>query len=158
MMPLDDRVALRVINTPSSIRLAGTRTAIIVDAACDLPPDYLDQPDVLVLPTAVKMGAHEYIDNHDPVGTLAFIAELDRNGGADIETRSYSISEMRSLFLERLVLDYDSVYCLTVSAKRSEIHGNASRAAIDALASARQLREAAGIKRPFLLRVIDTDP
>ena len=156
MSALEERVGLRIASMASPVRIAAARTAIVFDAACDLPAEYLNQPNVLVLPTAVKMGPHEYVDNHDAARTRAFLAELAKSGGADVETRSYSPEEMRALFLERLALNYDSIYCLTVSAKRSEIHANASRAAVDTLAAARQLREAAGITRPFLLRVIDT--
>lgn len=136
--------------------LTASRTAIVVDASCDLPPAFYDQPGVVVLPTTVRIGAHEYIDNHSQQATARFLAEGLGIASANAETHPYSIDEIRALFLERLVLDYDSVYCLTVSAKRSQIHDNASRASLSILNDSREIRRTAGIARPLLLRVIDT--
>ncbi|MEP7044525.1 MAG: DegV family protein [Dokdonella sp.] len=136
--------------------LAAARTAIVVDAGCDLPTEFFEQPGVMVLPISVKVGEHEYTDNHSAETTQRFLADNlgGRNAGA--ETRPYSVKEIRALFLERLVLDYDSVYCLTISAKRSQIYENAMRASLDIIRDSREMRSAAGIAKPFLLRVIDT--
>lgn len=132
------------------------RTAIVVDASCDLPDEFFERPDVVVLPITVKTGDFEYVDNHDVETTQRFLADDMGGRGADAETRPYSAREIRSLFLERLVLDFDSVYCLTISAKRSEIYENAMRASLDIIRDSRELRQAAGLSKPFLLRVIDT--
>ena len=151
---IDPRNRLHLVTQRST--LAAARTAIVVDAGCDLPSEFYEQPGVVVLPISVKVGDHEYTDNHSDETTQRFLADDlgGRNAGA--ETRPYSVKEIRSLFLERLVLDYDSVYCLTISAKRSEIYENALRASLDIIRDSREIRNAAGITKPFLLRVIDT--
>lgn len=150
--------ALKIVAARGASALAqpSARTAIVVDASCDLPPAFFARPDVVVLPIAVKVGNMEYVDNHSPETIRRFLSENIDGGGASAETVPYSVDQFRTLFLERLVLDYDSIYCLTVSARRSEIHDNASRASIQILGDSRAVRAAAGITRPFMLRVIDT--
>jgi fatty acid-binding protein DegV len=112
-----------VNNSPASLPVA--RTAIVVDAGCDLPAEFFARPDVVVLPITVKVGDHAYTDNHNAATTRRFLDENMGGRGAVAETSPYSVREIRALFLERLVLDYDSIYCLTISAKRSEIYDNA---------------------------------
>ncbi len=136
--------------------LAAARTAIVVDASCDLPPEFYDQPGVIVLPISVTIGPHQYTDNHSPQTTWRFHADNLGMHGANAETRPYSAEEVRTLFLERLVLDYDSIFCLTISAKRSAIYENAMRASVALLRDGREVRQAAGLTRPFMLRVVDT--
>lgn len=151
---IEPRNRLHVV--PPRHVLATARTAIVLDASCDLPPEFYDQPGVIVLPINVKIGSHEYTDNHSPQTTWRFFSDDLGSRGAGAETRPYSAEEIRALFLERLVLDYDSIYCLTITSKRSAIYDNAMRASVDVLRDSREIRKAAGLTRPFLLRVIDT--
>jgi fatty acid-binding protein DegV len=55
-----------------------------------------------------------------------------------------------------MVVDYDCVICLTITATRSPIHDNVIRASFAILKHYRPIREAAGVPGPFLMRVIDT--
>jgi len=157
MKPRSDATLFAVPTPPTTRRLPSERTAIIVDAACDIPGEYLRRPGMMLLPTLVSTDGYEYTDNRDVATIRSYLRDQKANGnGANAITSAQSVDAMRELFVERLALDYDSVYCLTVSSKRSEIYGNASRAAVQALSDARKIREAAGISRPFQLRVIDT--
>lgn len=151
---IEPRNRLHVVS-PSHV-LATARTAIVLDASCDLPPEFYEQPGVIVLPINVRIGSREYTDNHSPQAISRFLADDLGARGAHAETRPYSADEIRALFLERLALDYDSVYCLTITAKRSAIHDNAMRASVEVLRDSREVRQAAGITRPYMLRVVDT--
>ncbi len=47
--------------------------------------------------------------------------------------------------------------CLTITATRSPIHANVSKASFSILTRYRPIRQAAGVTGPFLMRVIDTE-
>lgn len=151
-MPVKPHVHL-VSSRPESV---WDRTAIVVDAACDVPAAFLQQSSVLVLPTEIEIGEFHYTDNRDPATTERFLRDNLGTRSAEAETQAFSSQSVRSLFLERLVLDYDSVYCLTISAKRSEIYENTLAASIEIAPQGRAMRNAAGLAKPFMLRVIDT--
>ncbi len=148
--------AISNFNQTAVVPLNKPRTGIVVDASCDLPAAYFQNPDVAVVPISVRIGRQEYIDRHNPHATDQFIREGLGGKGADAETIPMSAAELATFFQERFVLDFDSVYCLTVSATRSPIYDNAMSASAALARSARAMREAAGISRPFQLRIIDT--
>jgi fatty acid-binding protein DegV len=54
------------------------------------------------------------------------------------------------------VLDYDCVFCLTITATRSPINEHVNRASFAILKNYRQVREQAGVPGPFMMRVVDT--
>jgi len=132
------------------------RIGIVVDAACDLPDEFFATPDVAVLPVSVQVGNMTYIDQHSPDSTLRYLREQDGGRGVTAISTPQSVGDMQSMFLERFALDYDSVYCLTITSTRSQIHDNAMQASVQALPHIREARAAAGLQRPFQLRVIDT--
>ncbi|MCW0449396.1 hypothetical protein NB706_002230 [Xanthomonas sacchari] len=68
----------------------------------------------------------------------------------------YSVAQIRELFLSRLVIDYDHVFCLTIAKTRSPIHEHAQQAGFAILNDYKPIRQAAGHASPFALRVIDT--
>lgn len=132
------------------------RIGLVVDSACDLPLQYLDDNDVVVLPITVRIGDAVLADRRDPQVTLEFLRSHVAQGGAGAETTPFSVQQIRELFLDRLVVDYDYVFCLTITRTRSPIHENAQQAGFAILADYRPVREAAGNATPFALRVVDT--
>ncbi|NCT66545.1 MAG: DegV family protein [Rhodanobacteraceae bacterium] len=133
------------------------RIGIVVDSACDLPADFLRQHAVTVLPISIHLGAETLVDAREPEAWQRFFAEGFGTRGHAAETEPYSVEQIRDLFLGRLVLDYDCVFCLTITATRSLIHANASQASFAILKDYRPIRQAAQVAGPFLLRVIDTE-
>lgn len=133
------------------------RIGIVVDSACDLPAEFLQRHEITVLPIGVHLDNEILVDDRDPEVRQRF---LDQNLGARghaAETEPCSVEQIRDLFLGRLVLEYDCVFCLTITATRSPIHANASRASFAILKEYRPVRHEAGVPGPFLLRVIDTE-
>ncbi len=133
------------------------RIGIVVDSACDLPAEFLQRHEITVLPIGVHLDGETLVDDRSPEVRQRF---LDQNLGARghaAETEPYSAEQIRELFLGRLVLDYDCVFCLTITATRSPIHDNASRASFAILKDYRPIRRDAGVPGPFLMRVIDTE-
>jgi len=96
------------------------RIGLVVDSACDLPQDFCRQHKIVILPVTIHVGKEEFIDRRDPEATLEFYRRHLTNV-AHAETAPLSVAQIKDLFLERLVLEYDFVFCLTVASSRSPI-------------------------------------
>ena len=132
------------------------RIGLMVDATCDLPRKFIDDHQIIVMPITIRIDAHTFIDVHDLEATESYCrSELGKRGHA-AETAPLSRDEIRELFLGKLVLDYDAVFCLTVTSTRSPIFANATQASFAILGAYRPIRQAAGNNSPFLMRVIDS--
>lgn len=132
------------------------RIGIVIDSACDLPKDYIDRSGIHVLPISVRIGDALRIDHRDQAETLAFLKSHIAERGASAETLPFTVEQIRDLFLARLVIDYDYVFCTTITRTRSPIHEHARQASYAILNEYKPVRQAAGNATPFALRVIDT--
>lgn len=132
------------------------RIGIVVDSACDLPQDYIKNNDIVVLPITVRIGDAVLADHRDEEATLSFLHAHVAERGHEAETIPFTVNQIRDLFLERLVIDYDHVFCMTITKTRSPIHDNAMQASFAILNDYKPVRQAAGHNTPFALRVIDT--
>lgn len=132
------------------------RIGVVMDAACDLPQEWIEKHHVTVLPIVIKIDNQTFSDQRDSVETQRFLDGKLGNRSHSAETEAYPTEAIQKLFLERLVVDYDCVFCLTITASRSPINANATRASFGILKDYRPSRQAAGVPGPFLMRVIDT--
>lgn len=132
------------------------RLGLVVDSACDLPQEYLQRHRIAILPIAVRIDQQTFSDERDAEATLRFFRESLGDRAHDAETEPYSTEQVERVFLDRLVIDYDCVFCLTIMRTRSAIHDNAQRASFAILKDYRPVRQKAGVEGPFLMRVIDT--
>ncbi|WP_119719171.1 DegV family protein [Cognatilysobacter tabacisoli] len=132
------------------------RIGLVVDSACDLPLSYLQQNDITVLPITVRIGEAVLADHRDEQATLQFLHSHVATRGAEAETMPFTVQQIQDLFLQRLVIDYDYVFCMTITKTRSPIFDNAQQASFAILNDYRPIRAAAGHDTPFALRVIDT--
>ena len=132
------------------------RIGIVVDSACDLPLDYLQQHNIVILPITVRIGEAVLADHRDEQATLSFLHAHVAERGHEAETTPFTVNQIRDLFLGQLVIDYDHVFCMTITKTRSPIHDNAMQASFAILNDYKPVRQAAGHNSPFALRVIDT--
>jgi DegV family protein with EDD domain len=132
------------------------RIGLVVDSACDLPGSFLERNRVEILPITVKIGDAVLADHRNEQATLEFLHSHVADRGAEAETMPFTVNQIRDLFLQKLVIDYDHVFCLTITRTRSPIHDNAMQASFVILNDYRPMRTAAGHPGPFALRVIDT--
>jgi len=132
------------------------RIGLVVDSACDLPNAFLKQHDITILPITVKIDDAVQVDYRDEAATLAFLHAHVAERGANAQTTPFTVEQIRDLFLDRLVIDYDYVFCMTITKTRSPIFENAQQASFAILNEYRPVRSAAGNHTPFALRVIDT--
>ncbi|MBF6025320.1 DegV family protein [Lysobacter niastensis] len=132
------------------------RIGLVADSACDLPLEYLQQHEVTILPITVRIGDAVLADHRDEQATLEFLNSHVAERGHEAETMPFTVQQIHDLFLGRLVIDYDYVFCMTITKTRSPIHDNATQASFSILNDYRPVRAAAGHDTPFALRVVDT--
>ncbi|WP_024868553.1 DegV family protein [Pseudoxanthomonas suwonensis] len=132
------------------------RIGIVVDSACDLPSGYIERNNVILLPITVRIGDAVLADHRDEEATLSFLHAHVAERGHEAETIPYSVEQIRDLFLGKLVVDYDHVFCMTLTRTRSPIHEHAVQASFAILNDYKPIRQAAGHNTPFALRVIDS--
>jgi DegV family protein with EDD domain len=131
------------------------RIGIVVDSACDLPPEYIAEHNIQILPITTHLENQDLVDTRDPEQTLNFYRQHAGTAG-DAGTSPFTIEQIKNVFLSKLVLDYDFVFCLTIASSRSPIHENATKASFAILSEYKAIRAAAGVPGPFSLRVINT--
>lgn len=132
------------------------RIGLVVDSACDLPHDYLAKHGIEILPITVKIGDAVQVDRRDEADTLAYLEAHIAERGTEALTTPFTVEQIRDVFLDRLVIDYDHVFCMTITKTRSPIYDNAQKASFAILNDYKAIRSAAGNNTPFALRVIDT--
>lgn len=132
------------------------RIGIVVDSACDLPREWLAAHDVKLLPVTVRIGETSLVDLRDEQATLDFVNAHVAERGHTAETAEFPSEAIKALFLDQLVIDYDYVFCITVTRHRSQIHENATHASFGILNEYKPIRTTAGHATPFALRIIDS--
>ena len=132
------------------------RIGLVVDSACDLPSEYFRQHDITILPITVRIGDAVLADHRNEQATLEFLHAQIAERGAEAETMPFTVQQIQDLFLQKLVIDYDYVFCMTIARSRSPIYDNATQASFAILNDYRPVRAAAGYDTPFTLRVVDT--
>lgn len=131
------------------------RIGLVVDSACDLPLEYLQQ-NFTTLPITVKIGNAVLADQRNEQATLEFLDAQSTDAIATAETQPFTVQQVQDLFLRKLVIDYDYVFCMTITKSRSPVYDNAQQASFAILNDYKGPRGDAGITTPFALRVIDT--
>ena len=133
------------------------KIGVVVDSACDLPPAFLKENNIEIMPIALRFGNDRYVDKRDPGATLQFYDQLIPEQGLDAATEPFTVDEIRDLFLNRLVTQFDRVLVVAIASSRSEIFNNATKASFAILSGYRQRRKQAGIDGNFMLRVVDSE-
>ena len=131
------------------------RIGIVVDSACDLPPAFIAENRIVILPISLHLDGKTREDTRNIDETLDFYRQ-HVTAAAQAETTAYSPEQIKRLFLERLVLDYDLVFCFTIASSRSPMFEFVSKASLGILSEYKSVRANAGVPGPFTLRVIDT--
>ncbi len=91
------------------------RIGFLVDATCDLPESYFSSGDVLVMPISVRIKDHVLVDSRDQAATREYLEGNIAKEASEAETQAFTPEQISALFLERLVVEYDYVFCLTVT-------------------------------------------
>lgn len=132
------------------------RIGVVVDSTCDLPQEFIEKHNIRILPITLHLDNDRLVDERDPDATLQFYEAHLADKGHDAESEPFSVDQIREVFLERLVIDFDFVFCITVLGDRSPIFANATKASFGILSGYRRIRKDAGVAGPFSMRVIDS--
>lgn len=131
------------------------RIGLVVDSMCDLPSDFIRDNHIVVLPITVTLGDRQFVDTRDGQATQDFYRQHLANAG-DAETSPLPVENIKRLFLDRLVIEYDYVFCLCLASSRSPVFEHAQQASLSILNEYKPYRAKAGLTSPFALRVVDT--
>ena len=101
------------------------RIGVVTDSTCDLPAQFYSDHQIGLLPVQIRLGEEVWTDDRDPQATLRFYKELS-DKGADADSFPQTAEQIRDRFLASTVLDYDYVFCITITASRSPIFQNAT--------------------------------
>ncbi len=132
------------------------RIGITVDSSCDLPPEWLEEHKVVVLPTTVKIDNTTFADTRDPVATLKFYRETLGERAQAAITIPFTSEQFREVYLNRLVTEYEFVFSIVISRSRSLIYENATKASHEILRYYHEIRQKAGLKGIFQMRIMDS--
>lgn len=130
------------------------RVGIAIDVSTDVSHEFVTENNIYVLPSAVQLGDKRVVYDRDPANTIKFYNEhQDRKARG---TESFSVKEIEDLFLNKLALEYDYVFLITLSSSHSMTYDNAHKASFTIMQSYTPVREAQKILGPFALRVVDS--
>jgi DegV family protein with EDD domain len=132
------------------------RIGLAIDAACDISQEFLLKHNIAVMPITVKVDRETFMDKRDPAEMDRFISKQLGSRSHSAETEPCPVEEVKKLFLEKLVIEKDCVFCLTITATRSPIYEHVNKASFGILKNYRQARDEAGVPGPFMMRVVDT--
>ncbi|KZY29927.1 EDD domain protein, partial [Alcanivorax sp. HI0044] len=132
------------------------KIGLVVDSGCDLPKDFIDANNILVMPVPIRIGKEIYVDDRDPQRAREFYARHEVDKTHDAETAPPSVEQIRTLLLDQAVGEFDYALVQTVPKSRSPIFDNATDAAHAILSDYKKVREAAGREGPFRIRVSDS--
>jgi len=132
-------------------------TAILADAACDMPRAMMDALGVRTIPFRIRAGDQFIADTRDEVA----LPDLYRQylvGKQDHYAESIPLleRELEDHLLRNVVAGCDRAILLTIASSRSKFYANANGAVVGTVARSFKLRKDAGRSGLFDLTVIDT--
>jgi DegV family protein with EDD domain len=132
------------------------RIGLVVDATCDLPETFLEAHGVRVLPCILEFDGRTWLDERDPGQTMMFYRRHIGDRATDARSSACSAAEIREIFLQELVLEYDRILVITACAEFSDMFTAATEASYGILQSYRERRATGERDTSFALRVLDS--
>ncbi len=132
------------------------RIGLVVDSTCELPREWLDAHKVIIEPIKIHMGNAMFVDERNAAESLRFYRENLGAQGHAAESTPFTVEQIRELFLTKLVVDYDFVFCMCIMSSRSPIYENSVMASREILRYYHPIRKDAGLKGIFQMRVLDS--
>lgn len=132
------------------------QTCIVIDSACDLPPDFIEKHQIEILPIGVRFGEKIYSDNRIEERTVSlYRANFDKRG-IDAETVPYSVDQITELLATRVATKYDNALVITITSSRSPMYENTRKAAFVNLTRFRRAYRDERQNSYFSIRVMDS--
>jgi DegV family protein with EDD domain len=131
------------------------RIGVVIDSACDLPADYINQKNILVLPINLYLGDEHLLDVRDPDTTIDFYDRYARKRKQAAETSPPDTEQIIESLLEH-ASHFDRLLIVTVTSTRSKVFENVSKAQLPLLNALIKQRREDNVGGSVLLRVHDS--
>jgi DegV family protein with EDD domain len=132
------------------------RIGLVVDASCDLPDSQLEAHGIRILPSILDFDGKSWVDERDPERTMMLYRRYIADRAIVTRSGACSAQEIREIFLQELVVDYERVLVISACAEFSELFQRATEASYSILQDYRQRRAAGECSGSFALRVLDS--
>ncbi len=131
------------------------RVGVVIDSACDLPAEYLNEQNIGVLPVNLQLGKDATIDVRNPIETVDFYSRYATNRQSAVTTPP-STEQIVEWLSEYAANQFDRLLIITISSTRSKIFEQVINSQLPLLNKVRQLRKRDQMKGSFFLRVHDS--
>lgn len=132
------------------------RIGLVVDASCDLPDAQLEAHGISILPSILQFDGRTWLDDRAPEPTMMFYRRFIADRAVDARSGACSAAEIREIFLQELVLDFDRVLVISACAEFGDMFQRATEASYSILQDYRARREEEEHAGSFALRVLDS--
>ncbi|UWN49894.1 Fatty acid-binding protein [Alcanivorax sp. ALC70] len=122
------------------------RIGLVVDSGCDLPKSFIEEHGILILPVSIKLGDQVIVDEREPERTRQFYATEVADKAHDAVSVPFTMEQIKALFLDKVVVDFDYALVQTVPKSRSPIFDNATEASHAILREYKPIRKEAGVE------------
>ena len=133
------------------------RTLVVVDAACDMPSEWLSENNVVVLPIKLSIDDWELYDTHNEFDAMEFFRKDLSARGNSASTTPLGPVESRDFIQSYLNEKIDYVLQVTITAARSRIYMNSLAAMSHLTVIHNRVRRAIGNRSPFKTWVVDSE-
>jgi DegV family protein with EDD domain len=133
------------------------RTLVVVDAACDMPGEWLAENNIVVLPIKLSVADWELYDTHNEFDAMEFFRKDLSARGTSASTTPLSADESRDFIQSYLHEKIDYVLQVTITAARSGIYMNSLAAMSQLTVTHNRVRRAIGNRTPFKTWVVDSE-
>ncbi len=143
--------------TPRAATSDRERTLVVVDAACDMPSEWLSENNIVVLPIKLSVDDWELYDTHNEFDAMEFFRKDLSARGSSASTTPLGPAETRDFIQSYLNEKIDYVLQVTISAGRSRIYMNSLEAMSRLTVIHNRVRRAIGNRSPFKTWVVDSE-
>lgn len=128
---------------------------IVVDLVCDLLLDFIQQYNIVLLFIIVCIGEVVLVDYCDEQVILSFLYVYVVENGVEVEIILFSVNQICDLFLGKLVIDYDYVFCMMIIKMCSLIYDNVMQVSFVIFNDYKLVCQVVGYNLLFVLCVLD---
>ena len=98
------------------------KTAIIVDAACDLPEEFCRLNDIHILPLGVAFREHRFLDYRDAETTRSFYLDCGHFRAEEVNTEPPPIELISKFIIEEIADNYDQAFLMCISGHSNRMY------------------------------------
>lgn len=97
-------------------------TAIIVDAACDLPVEFFRQNDIFVLPVGIVFGDRRFFDYRDPEMARNFYDDYSHFKAREVFSLPPSVDVVSKFIIEKIAPHFEQALVMCINASHSHLY------------------------------------